>query len=76
MRQLRNGTVVVPEIFDLVTVMFSDVPNFAEFVQHHSPIHVTDFLVNLDLMLQKAMFSMDECRIEMISDCYMVCVRA
>lgn len=63
---------VQSEMFELVTLMFLDIPSFADFVTSHSPTDVTDCLVNLDGLIQAALSQVDECRVEMISDSCMV----
>lgn len=54
-RQLRDGAMVQSEMFDLVTIMFLDIPCVTDFVQAQLPVDVTECLAGLDELIQNTL---------------------
>lgn len=69
---LRNGTLAAAESYDLVTLMFSDIPGFAEFVEVNLTTIVTQCLADLDMSFQKILINFDVQKMDAISDSYLV----
>lgn len=69
---MRNGALVKPELFDLVTLLFSDIPGFTFFVAHHPPVAVTSLLIEVDKLFDDILMQFPVYKVESISDCYMV----
>lgn len=72
MKQLREKSAVIPETYELITLMFSDIPGFPLFVAQQTPLAVTLFLRDLDEFFQKILPRFDVYEIESISDSHMV----
>ncbi|XP_055332278.1 atrial natriuretic peptide receptor 1-like [Paramacrobiotus metropolitanus] len=69
---LRRGASVHPETLDSVTVMFSDVSGFADFVQKHSPVDIMTFLNQVYSVFDLVLPSFGAYKVETIKDSYMV----
>lgn len=71
-RQLRNKKKVLPEYFESVSVLFSDIPAFTCIVQKCSPLELVTLLNALYLILDVIIPKFDVYKVEAISDSYMV----
>ncbi|XP_055332536.1 atrial natriuretic peptide receptor 1-like [Paramacrobiotus metropolitanus] len=70
--ELRKGSSVNPETFDSVTVMFSDIGRFSEFVLVHSPSDIMTFLNEVYSVFDLVLPRFDAYKVETIKDSYMV----
>jgi class 3 adenylate cyclase len=64
--------VVQPESFDTVTIYFSDVVGFIDFVSHRDPLDVVTFLSNMYISFDTVLSEYDIYKVETISDSYVV----
>ncbi|XP_055351781.1 atrial natriuretic peptide receptor 1-like [Paramacrobiotus metropolitanus] len=71
-RQLRSGSNVIPEMFELVTLMFTDMPDFGAYVARHPPLRATTVLAELDMLFHALLSQYAVYRVENISDSYMI----
>jgi class 3 adenylate cyclase len=69
---LRSGQVVRPEYFESVTIFFSDLVGFLDFVEHSSPLTVMEFLHIVYSRFDAVVGSFDAYKVETIGDSYMV----
>lgn len=70
--QLRKGLTVDPELFESVTIMFSGIVGFMEFVGKSTPLMVTNFLNSMYSAVDPMLEEFDVYKVETISDSYMV----
>ncbi|XP_055357920.1 atrial natriuretic peptide receptor 1-like [Paramacrobiotus metropolitanus] len=70
--KLLAGCAIEPEHFYGVTIFFSLIVKFVEFVATHSPLQVVAFLNNLFTTFDDALSMYNVYKVETISDCYMV----
>ena len=75
MDALRKKQLIPAENFDCVTIMFSDLPQFADFCSLSTPFQVTAYLNVIYLTLDSAIDHFDAYKVETISDSYVVWFR-
>ena len=71
-QQLRNGEDFVPEFFQSVTVLFSDIPSFNDMVAKCPPFSIVTLLHQLYSKMDKVINMHDVYKVETIRDSYMV----
>ncbi|OQV14915.1 Atrial natriuretic peptide receptor 2 [Hypsibius exemplaris] len=71
-RELRNGGIVEPENFEEVTICFSDVVGFNDFVSSTEPFSVVEFLSLMYNKFDAALSDYDVYKVETINDSYVV----
>ncbi|OQV12169.1 putative Atrial natriuretic peptide receptor 1, partial [Hypsibius exemplaris] len=70
--KLRNHQPIIAEIFDSVTIMFSDIPAFGLIVAQSEPLEVIDFLNHLHTAFDRVVAQFDAYKVETINDSYVV----
>ncbi|OQV17361.1 hypothetical protein BV898_08610 [Hypsibius exemplaris] len=70
--KLRNHEPIIAEIFDSVTIMFSDIPAFGLIVAQSEPLEVIDFLNHLHTAFDRVVAQFDAYKVETINDSYVV----
>ena len=71
---LTRGQHVDPEIFESVTILFSDVVEFMELAAGGSPMDAVELLNNLYSFMDCVIEEHDVYKVETIGDAYMVVV--
>ncbi|XP_055328079.1 retinal guanylyl cyclase 1-like isoform X1 [Paramacrobiotus metropolitanus] len=71
-KKLRNGLPVVPEYLESVSVYFSDMCGFAEFVTTVAPPDVVNFLHSVYSAFDKSVAGFSVYKMETIGSSYMV----
>ncbi|XP_055350901.1 atrial natriuretic peptide receptor 1-like [Paramacrobiotus metropolitanus] len=69
---LRHSRSINPETFDSVTVSFTDISGFAEFVCLATPLQVVAFLNDSHSLLDGVVATYDVYKVETINDSYLV----
>ncbi|XP_055345559.1 atrial natriuretic peptide receptor 1-like [Paramacrobiotus metropolitanus] len=69
---LRQGRTVEPEVFDSVSILFSDIVGFGDLVATAEPIDVVVFLNESHSLFDRVVSSYDAYKVETINDCYLV----
>ncbi|KXJ15243.1 Atrial natriuretic peptide receptor 1 [Exaiptasia diaphana] len=70
--QLKRGKSVTPELFDEVTIYFSDVVAFMDLASDSTPMEIVTLLNDLYLALDKILANYDVYKVESIGDCLLV----
>lgn len=70
--QLRNGSKVIRENYDSVTVMFCDIHGFTDFAHKMSPLEATNLLNSMYSTFDPLVAHYDAYKVETIGSTYMV----
>ncbi|XP_055348752.1 atrial natriuretic peptide receptor 1-like [Paramacrobiotus metropolitanus] len=70
--RLRNRDLVLPELFDSATVLFSDIPAFAGLVTVLHPMRIVELLNTMHSRYDEIVGRFDVYKVETISDSYVV----
>ncbi|XP_055344268.1 atrial natriuretic peptide receptor 1-like [Paramacrobiotus metropolitanus] len=71
-QRLRNKEQIPAESFDSVSILFSDIPAFAEVLKSCPPIEIINILNNTHSAFDDVMHRFDAYKVETIGDCYMI----
>lgn len=63
---------MISETYDIITLMFSDIPEFINLVVSQPPLVLTTYLMDIDVLFHHILQQYDVHLIEAISDSYMV----
>ena len=72
MRQLRDGQEIAPELYDSVSLMFSDIPQFEAISLHCIPTQVIAFLNSFYPVIDEVLSRYNVYKVETVRDCYVV----
>lgn len=75
-KQLRSKQMVTPEMFDLATIMFSDLPIFSEVTSKCGPLKIIQFLNTVYSLFDEAILAFDVYKVETVNDSYIVSIYA
>ncbi|OQV12176.1 putative Atrial natriuretic peptide receptor 1 [Hypsibius exemplaris] len=70
--KLRNHEPIIAEMFNSVTIMFSDIPAFGLIVAQSEPLGVIEFLNYLHTAFDRVVAQFDAYKVETINDSYVV----
>jgi class 3 adenylate cyclase len=70
--KLRHGQLVLPELFETVTLSFTDLVDFVEFVSVSPVLDVISFLNQSHGLFDQVITGYDVYKVETIGDSYMV----
>lgn len=73
--KLRNQEHIAAELYESATVLFSDIPVFADLVNNYAPLILVEFLNAVYSTLDDAVGQYDAYKVETISDSYLVSQR-
>ncbi|XP_055353998.1 atrial natriuretic peptide receptor 1-like [Paramacrobiotus metropolitanus] len=71
-KQLRVGRDVMPELFDSVTVMFTDLSGFVDFVEANSPESTISLIGDTEACFDRLSTRCDVYKVEAVGDSYLV----
>ncbi|XP_055353999.1 atrial natriuretic peptide receptor 1-like [Paramacrobiotus metropolitanus] len=71
-KQLRVGRDVMPELFDSVTVMFTDLSGFVDFVEASSPESTISLIGETEACFDRLSTRYDVYKVEAVGDSYLV----
>ena len=70
--ELKQGRKIVPELFECVTVFFSDIVDFAEILMNSTPFQIVEFLNEMYNAFDQTIEKYNVYKVETISDTYIV----
>ncbi|XP_055354002.1 atrial natriuretic peptide receptor 1-like [Paramacrobiotus metropolitanus] len=70
--QLRVGCDVIPELFDAVTLMFTDLSGFVDFVETNSPESTISLIDETEAYFDRLSTRCDVYKVEAVGDSYLV----
>ncbi|XP_055335717.1 receptor-type guanylate cyclase gcy-2-like [Paramacrobiotus metropolitanus] len=71
-QRLRNKEQIAAEAFDSVSILFSDIPEFAELLRRCTPIELINLLNDAHSKFDGVLMEFDAYKVETVGDCYMI----